>query len=135
MAASWATAVKCGHRSISSWRDSARRLRRDGVLPRRCSRRSGGDIVWGKPVTKGNWGTNVKSARVFRQIALVTGAAAVVATGALTACSKEKPAETKPSSSAPAVSPTEKVNVGSFAPSVTARPAPTALPGNVITGS
>lgn len=80
----------------------------------------------------------MKSARVFRQIALGAGAAALVATGALTACSKEKPSESKPSSSesSPAsVSPTEKVNVGSFAPSVTAKPAPTALPGNVITGN
>jgi hypothetical protein len=32
------------------------------------------------------------------------------------------------------VSPTEKANVGSFAPTVTARPAPTALPGNIQTG-
>ena len=84
------------------------------------------------------------SARVTRKIALATGAAALVGMGALTACStgtKEKPAETKsPSeSSAPAVpSPTEKkVGPGgnnSFSPTVKARPAPTALPGNVITG-
>ncbi|HPY22859.1 MAG TPA: hypothetical protein PLK19_00865 [Mycobacterium sp.] len=67
--------------------------------------------------------------------------------GALTACSKEdkeKPEETKsPTSSAPetpgnAPQPTEK-NVGpgagnSFSPTVKARPAPTALPGNVVTG-
>lgn len=77
------------------------------------------------------------STRTIRQIALVAGAAAVLGSGALTACSKEKAEETKsPSStSAPAVSPTEKVNVGSFAPSITARPAPTALPGNVRTGN
>lgn len=74
------------------------------------------------------------STRTIRQIALVAGAAAVLGSGALTACAKEKPAETKPSTSAPAVSPTEKANVGSFAPSVTARPAPTALPGNIKTG-
>ena len=74
------------------------------------------------------------SSRVTRQIALVAGAAAIVGSGMLTACAKEKPAETKPSTSAPTVSPTEKANVGSFAPSVTARPAPTALPGNVRTG-
>lgn len=72
----------------------------------------------------------------MRQIALAAGAAAILGSGALTACAKEKPAETKPSSSssAPAVSPTEKANVGSFAPSVTAKPAPTALPGNIQTG-
>lgn len=77
------------------------------------------------------------STRFVRQVALVAGAAAILGSGALTACAKdkEKPAETKPSSSAPAVSPTEKANIGSFAPSVTARPAPTALPGNVKTGN
>lgn len=82
-----------------------------------------------------------------RQVALVAGAAAIVGMGALTACSKEtkeKPAETKePSStSAPASpspntpQPTEKSVGGanSFSPTVTARPAPTALPGNVNTG-
>jgi hypothetical protein len=75
------------------------------------------------------------TARVIRQAALIAGAAAILGSGALTACAKEeKPAESKPATSAPAVSPTEKVNVGSFAPSVTARPAPTALPGNVVTG-
>jgi hypothetical protein len=74
------------------------------------------------------------STRTIRQIALVACAAAVLGSGALTACAKEKPAETKPATSAPAVSPTEKANVGSFAPTVTARPAPTALPGNVQTG-
>ena len=76
------------------------------------------------------------STRAMRQIALAAGAAAILGSGALTACAKEKPAETKPSSSssAPAVSPTEKANVGSFAPSVTAKPAPTALPGNIQTG-
>ena len=71
------------------------------------------------------------SAGVIRTVALIAGAAAIVGSGALTACSeKEKPAETK----APAVSPTEKQNVGSCAPSVTAHHAPTALPGNVKTG-
>jgi len=77
------------------------------------------------------------SSGVVRQVALIVGAAAVLGSGALTACSsKEKPAETKPSSStsAPSLAPTEKANVGSFAPTVTARPAPTALPGNVRTG-
>ena len=75
------------------------------------------------------------TARVIRHVALVAGAAAILGSGALTACAKEeKPAESKPATSAPAVSPTEKVNVGSFAPTVTAKPAPTALPGNVVTG-
>lgn len=85
------------------------------------------------------------SARLTRQIALAAGAAALIGMGTLTACStgtKEKPTETKSptESSAPsnAPSPTEKkVGPGgnnSFSPTVTARPAPTALPGNVITG-
>ena len=84
-----------------------------------------------------------------RRIALAAGAAAVIGMGGLTACSsgtKEKPADTiapSQSSSAPAPStnnppqPTEKaVSPGgnSFSPSVKARPAPTALPGNVVTG-
>ena len=85
-----------------------------------------------------------------RQFALVAGAAAIVGMGALSACSKEtkeKPAEStapsqsssapaSPSSNAP--QPTEKSVGGgganSFSPTVTARPAPTALPGNVVTG-
>ncbi len=80
-----------------------------------------------------------------RKFALVAGAAAIVGMGALSACSsdtKEKPAETTaptqtsgaPSSNVP--SPTEKSVGGpnSFSPTVKARPAPTALPGNVITG-
>ena len=81
-----------------------------------------------------------------RQFALAAGAVAIVGMGALSACStetKEKPAETTaPSSpesqSSNAPSPTEK-NVGpggnnSFSPTFKARPAPTALPGNVVTG-
>lgn len=85
------------------------------------------------------------SDRVTRRIALVAGATALIGMGALTACSsdtKDKPAETKapssPQSSAPAPEPTEKKagsGGNSFSPTVTARPAPTALPGNVITGS
>lgn len=80
------------------------------------------------------------SSRLTRRVAIFAGAAAIAGMGSLTACSntKEKPAETKaPSSesSAPASpSPTEKQSVGSFTPSVKAPPAPTALPGNVITG-
>ena len=85
------------------------------------------------------------SARLTRQFALVAGAAALVGMGTLTACgnTKEKPPETtapSASSSAPsnAPTPTEKnLTPGgnnSFSPTVKARPAPTALPGNVITG-
>lgn len=84
------------------------------------------------------------SSTLTRQLALAAGAVAIVGMGALTACStgtKEKPAETtapSQSSSAPnAPSPTEKAAGGganSFTPSVKARPAPTALPGNVVTG-
>ncbi len=87
---------------------------------------------------------------LIRQLALASGAAAIIGMGALTACSsatKEKPAETtgpskessapaSPSSNAP--QPTEKkVGAGSnnsFSPTVKAPPAPTALPGNVVTG-
>ncbi len=91
--------------------------------------------------------------RTTRGVALLTGTAAII--GALAACSSttEKPTESpSPSMSNPTMTtqkptPTEK-NVtpgginpggmtpggGSFAPTVTARPAPTALPGNVITG-
>ncbi len=83
------------------------------------------------------------SPRLTRQFALLAGAAAIVGMGTLSACSstKEKPTETKsPSatSSAPAPAPTEKAvgpgGANSFSPTVKARPAPTALPGNVITG-
>lgn len=77
------------------------------------------------------------SARTAQRIALVIGAAALVGSGALAACSSEKkdekPAE-KPANSAPAVAPTEKKSVGSFTPTVKAPAAPTALPGNVVTG-
>ena len=83
------------------------------------------------------------STRSTRQIALVAGAAAIVGMGALSACSstKEKPAETKAptETSAPDPQPTEKApriepGGNSFSPTVKAPAAPTALPGNVITG-
>lgn len=83
------------------------------------------------------------SSTLTRKLGLAAGALAIVGMGALSACSKdtkEKPAETtapSQSSSAPAPSPTEKAVGGganSFSPTVTARPAPTALPGNVVTG-
>lgn len=76
------------------------------------------------------------SAGVLRRAALVAGAAAVMTSGTLVACSsKEKPADSTPSTGAANVQPTEKANVGSFRPTVKARPAPTGLPGNVITGN
>jgi hypothetical protein len=83
------------------------------------------------------------SGRLTRQIALFAGGLAIVGMGTLTACGKsgeKSPSSTTPTTttSAPAPSPTEKaVSPGgpnSFTPSVKAPPAPTALPGNVITG-
>lgn len=86
----------------------------------------------------------MRSGRLTRQFALLAGGAAIVGMGTLTACGggeKEKPSETTTpttTTSAPAPSPTEKaVSPGgpnSFTPSVKAPPAPTALPGNVVTG-
>ena len=95
----------------------------------------------------------MKATRAQRRVAMVMGASALVGMGIVTACSpREKPSEppsssSNPSATAPA-SPTEKSVPGvvapgahsgsgpqnSFSPTVTARPAPTALPGNVITG-
>jgi len=85
----------------------------------------------------------MKSGRLTRQIALFAGGVAIVGMGTLTACgkdSKEAPSSTTTptSSSAPAPSPTEKAltpgGANSFTPTVKAPAAPTALPGNVITG-
>lgn len=85
----------------------------------------------------------MSSTRVTRQIALFAGGLAIVGMGALSACGKsgkEAPSTTPSptSTSAPAPSPTEKnVSPGganSFTPTVKAPSAPTALPGNVITG-
>ncbi|WP_445167614.1 hypothetical protein ACTXG7_28130 [Mycolicibacterium sp. Dal123E01] len=85
----------------------------------------------------------MKSGRLTRQIALVAGGLAIVGMGTLTACGKDKdkaPESTTPTTttSAPAPSPTEKAvspgGANSFTPTVKAPPAPTALPGNVITG-
>lgn len=86
------------------------------------------------------------TARLTQKIALLAGSAAIIGMGALTACSseaKDKPAETKApatQSKANAPAPTEKKagpgdNNLSFTPTVKAKPAPTALPGNVITGN
>ena len=85
----------------------------------------------------------MRSGRLTRQIALFAGGVAIVGMGTLTACGKEgkeapSSTSTPTSSSAPAPSPTEKAitpgGANSFTPSVKAPPAPTALPGNVITG-
>jgi hypothetical protein len=102
----------------------------------------------------------MKSTDVSARIGLLLGGVAIIGMTAMTAgCSKDKdkPAETpSPSSSAPApsspapsspapssqapASPTEKAPTlppggpNKFTPSVLAPPAPTALPGNVITG-
>jgi len=75
----------------------------------------------------------MSSIRLAQRIALLVGAAAIVGSGALAACSSEKKDE-KPAGEAPALAPTEKKSVGSFTPTVKAPSAPTALPGNVITG-
>lgn len=83
-----------------------------------------------------------------RSIALLAAAAALAGMGTLAACgTKDKPADTKPPMSSMTESmppsPTEKavkpgsngsMPTNSFTPTVTARPAPTALPGNVVTG-
>jgi hypothetical protein len=83
------------------------------------------------------------SGRMTRQIALIAGGLAIVGMGTLTACGKsgeKAPSSTTPTTttSAPAPSPTEKAvspgGANSFTPTVKAPPAPTALPGNVITG-
>jgi len=99
----------------------------------------------------------MKSTDISARIGLLLGGVAIIGMTAMTAgCSKDKdkPAETTsptPSSSAPApsspapssqapASPTEKAPTltpggpNKFTPSVLAPPAPTALPGNVITG-
>ena len=82
------------------------------------------------------------SAGSVRRFAALAGSAIIAAT--VVACSttkEDKPVEAPatPASSAPAPAPTNKnvtpgMGGNSFSPSVTARPAPTALPGNVVTG-
>jgi hypothetical protein len=102
----------------------------------------------------------MKSRDMSYRIGLVLGGAAIVGMTAITAgCSKDedKPSETPeptktsgapapsgsspaPSPGVPTASPTEKAPTltpggpNSFTPSVLAPPAPTALPGNVVTG-
>ncbi|MCW1958152.1 MAG: hypothetical protein KIH64_006320 [Mycobacterium sp.] len=89
----------------------------------------------------------MQSQTTWRRTAVAAGSVALLSMGMLGACAtKEKPAtptQSPPSATAPP-SPSEKsVTKGSnggsnpgnsFAPSVKAPPAPTALPGNVITG-
>lgn len=90
----------------------------------------------------------MKSPATARRTAAAVGAAALLGMGTLGACAtKERPAEMQPPSQPAATappSPTEKAVApspqpgsgpgNSFAPSVKAPAAPTALPGNVITG-
>ncbi len=85
-----------------------------------------------------NMGTLMKNARLSTNVAFLAGVAAIVGMASMTACgsdTKEPPTDTKapaensvPSSPA-SVTPTEKQNVGSFAPTVTADRAPTVVPG------
>ena len=89
------------------------------------------------------------SSKRFTRSAAVLGGLAV-AGGLLAACSTDtntEPEKTSQSNVAPsssaAPSPTEKAvspitpghSGNSFSPQVTAKPAPTALPGNVVTGN
>lgn len=76
--------------------------------------------------------------RLSAKIGLLAAAAAIVSMATMTACgsgSKEPPTDTKAptESSAPkspaSPKPTEKVNIGSFAPDITANRAPTVVPG------
>ena len=116
------------------------------------------DIEWSMDVRKKDeqgGSPAMKSTDVSARIGLLLGGVAIIGMTAMIAgCSKDKDktAETtSPSSSAPApsspapssqapASPTEKAPTlppggpNKFTPSVLAPPAPTALPGNVITG-
>ena len=74
------------------------------------------------------------------EVGLVLGGAAIVGMAAITAgCSRDED-KPSPSPGGPTASPTEKAPTltpggpNSFTPSVLAPPAPTALPGNVVTG-
>ena len=84
-----------------------------------------------------------------RRITLLLGGVAVVGVTALSGCSPSgekpgkttEPSQTAPSPSGTGPSPTEKAPTltpggpNSFTPGIKAPPAPTALPGNVITGN
>lgn len=92
----------------------------------------------------------MKSPDLFRRIGLLVGGVAIVsmATSMAGCTKKEEPTKTPeptPTSasappSGPPVSPTEKAPTltpggpNSFTPTIVAPPAPTALPGNVVTG-
>lgn len=75
------------------------------------------------------------TSRLTSKVALLAGTAAIVGMATMTACGsdKETPNDTKAPTSAPqspaSLTPTEKKNVGSFAPSMTADKAPTRVPG------
>mgnify|MGYP007062844286 CR=1 FL=1 len=80
----------------------------------------------------------MKPTRVSTKFALLAGTSAIIAMGVVTACgsdTKESPTDTKAptGSSAPqspaSLTPTEKQNVGSFTPTMTADKAPTRVPG------
>ena len=86
----------------------------------------------------GNKEVSVQHTRLSNKVALLAGTAAIVGMATMTACgsdTKEPPTDTKAptESSAPqspaSPTPTEKQNVGSFAPSMTADRAPTKVPG------
>lgn len=86
----------------------------------------------------GNKGLNVKRSRLGTKVAFLAGTAAIAGMATLTACgsdTKDTPTDTKAptDSSAPqspaSLTPTDKQNVGSFAPSQTADRAPTVVPG------
>lgn len=80
----------------------------------------------------------MKSGRMARRVALVAGGGAIIAMGALTACSgSESPSPsstTTTTTTTVAPTPTEKAitpgGPNSFSPSVLAPPAQTARPGN-----
>ena len=81
---------------------------------------------------------DMKRTRLGAKVGVLAGAAAIVGMATMTACgsdTKEPPTDTKArtGSSAPkspaSLTPTEKVNVGSFAPTNTANRAPTVVPG------
>ena len=85
----------------------------------------------------------MKRARLSNNIALLAGMAAIVGMATMTACgsdAKESPTDTKApagsseSKSPVSLAPTEKVNIGSFAPTVTAGRAPTVVPGGPGSG-
>ena len=84
----------------------------------------------------------MNKARLSTRVAFLAGAAAIVGMATMTACggdTREKPTETKAPTGTPTdnsapqspatLTPTEKQNVGSFAPTKTANRAPTVVPG------